>query len=93
MKNSKNVSNNVNLILHSYKGFFFKLLLKIFDVVGQVQPSIVNWRQRGNEKVLESAVFEICRSIMTKMIDVWNVNKLTASWTKMELGKLQTKVV
>lgn len=93
MKNSKNVSNNVNLILHSYKGFFFKLLLKIFDVVGQVQPSIVNWRQRGNEKVLESAVFEICRSIMTKMIDVWNVNKLTVSWIKMELGKLQTKVV
>ena len=80
MKNSKNVSDNVNLILHSYKGFFFfKLLLKIFDVVGQVQPSIVSWR--------------ICRSIMTKMIDVWNVNKLTASWTKMELGKLQTKVV
>lgn len=93
MKNSKNVSNNVNLILHSYKGFFFKLLLKIFDVVGQVQPSIVNWRQRGNEKVLESAVFEICRSIMTKMIDVWNVNKLTVSLIKMELGKLQTKVV
>ena len=24
MKNSKNVSNNVNLILHSYKGFFFQ---------------------------------------------------------------------
>lgn len=93
MKNSKNVSNNVNLILHSYKGFFLKLLLKIFDVVGQVQPSIVNWRQRGNEKVLESAVFEICRSIMTKMIDVWNVNKLTVSLIKMELGKLQTKVV
>ena len=93
MKNSKNVSNNVNLILHSYKGFFFKLLLKIFDVVGQVQPSIVSWRQRGNEKVLESAVFEICRSIMTKMIDVWNVNKLTVSLIKMELGKLQTKVV
>ena len=93
MKNSKNVSKNVNLILHSYKGFFFKLLLKIFDVVGQVQPSIVNWRQHGNEKVLESAVFEICRSIMTKMIDVWNVNKLTVSLIKMELGKLQTKVV
>ena len=33
------------------------------------------------------------RSIMTKMIDMWNVNKLTVSWIKMELGKLQTKVV
>ena len=27
----------------------------------------------------------------TKMVDVWNVNKLTEARTKMEVGELQTK--
>ena len=50
MKNTINVSNNVNLILNTYRClFFFKLLLRTFDVV----------RQRGNGKVLESAALEI----------------------------------
>ena len=33
-------------------------------------------------------MFEIRRSIMAKMIDLWNFNKLTTAWTKMEFGKL-----
>ena len=28
-----------------------------------------------------------------KMVDVWNVNKLTEAQTKMEVAKLQTKAV
>ena len=48
--------------------------------------------QRGNGKVLESATLEIRKSIMTKTIDVWNVNKLPTAQTKMEVGKLRTRV-
>ena len=65
--------------------FFLKMLLNSFD---QDESS----RQRGNRKVLESATFEIRKSIMAKTIDMWNVNKLTAAQTKMEVGKLRTRV-
>ena len=42
MKNLNNVSNNVLLILNTYKYIFsFKLLLRIFDVIGQLQPRLV----------------------------------------------------
>ena len=48
----------------------------------------------GNGKVLESAAFEICKSIVNgvKIIDVWNVNKFTAARTKMEVAKIQNRV-
>ena len=43
---------------------FFKLLLRIFDVFGHVdQDEYESARQRGNEIVLESATFEIRKSI------------------------------
>ena len=50
-------------------------------------------RQRGNGKVLQSTAFEVRKNIMSpKMVDVWNVNKLTEARTKMEVGKLRTRV-
>ena len=36
MKNSINICNNANLILDTYKRLFFKLLVRLFDVVGQL---------------------------------------------------------
>ena len=36
MKNSINVCINVSLILDTYKRLFFKLLVRLFDVVGQL---------------------------------------------------------
>ena len=81
-----NIFNNVNLINNTYKYFFFKLLLRIFDVVWQLSPSTMqhelsNQDKRGNVNYNGS-----------KLIDRWNVNKLTAAWTKMEVGKLGTRV-
>ena len=68
--------------------FFFKLLLRIFDVAGQFDQ-YESARERGNGKVLEFATFKIRKSIITKMIDVRNVDKLTAARTKMKVGKLR----
>ena len=39
MKNSINVSNNVNLIRDTYRCLFLKQLLRIFDVVQKLRPS------------------------------------------------------
>ena len=66
-----NIFNNVNLINNTYKYFFFKLLLRIFDVVWQLSPSTMqhelsNQDKRGNVNYNGS-----------KLIDRWNVNKLT----------------
>ena len=38
MKNAINISNNVNLIFNTYRCFFFKLLLRTFDVVWKLRP-------------------------------------------------------
>ena len=50
-------------------------------------------RQLGNGKVLESALqhSKFVNHNGAKMVDVWNVNKLTEAQTKMEVGKLRTK--
>ena len=53
LKNSINISNNVNLILNTYRcPFFFKMLLKIFDVVLQLRPcrrvSKTVWKWKGS---------------------------------------------
>ena len=45
-------------------------------------------RKRGNGKAPELASFEIHKS----MIELWNINKLTAAPTKTEAGKSQTRV-
>ena len=37
-KNTINISNNVNLILNTYRCLIFKLLLRNFDVVRQLRP-------------------------------------------------------
>ena len=50
-------------------------------------------RQGGNGKVLESVLqhSKFVNHNGSKMVDVWNVNKLTEVRTKMEVGKLRTK--
>ena len=50
-------------------------------------------RQHGNGKVLEPALqhSKFVNHNDAKMVDVWNVNKLTESRAKMEVGKLRTK--
>ena len=50
-------------------------------------------RQRGNGKVLESPLqySKFVNQNGAKMVDLWNVNKLTEARTKMEVGKLRTK--
>ena len=98
MKNSINISNNVNLILNTYKCFFLKLLLRIFNVVRQLRPC--NARQASKRKEMER-FWNLQRNLQrlkfvnhngAKMVDVWNVNKLTKARTKMEVGKLRTRV-
>ena len=49
------------------------MLFDIFDQAKQDESA----RQHGNGKVLESATFEFENHIGAKMVDVWNVNKLT----------------
>ena len=61
MKNLINISNNVNLIINTYRCLFF-------------QTAVQNLR------------------LTDEMIDRWNVNKLTAARTKMEVGKLRARV-
>ena len=86
LKNSVNIFNNVNLINDTYKYFFFKLLLRIFDAVWQLRLSTMQHELSNQGK---------CGNVNyngSKMIDRWNVNKLTAARTKMEVGKLRTRV-
>ena len=48
---------------------FFKLLLRIFDVFGHAdQDKYESAKQHGNEIVLESATFEIRKSIWPKWL-------------------------
>ena len=48
MKNTIDVSNNVNLILNTYRClFFFKLLLRTFDVVQQLCSTAWKWKRSG----------------------------------------------
>ena len=50
-------------------------------------------QQHGNGKVLESALqhSKFVNQNGAKMVDAWNVKKLTEAWTKMEASKLRTK--
>ena len=51
MKNTINVSNNVSLVLNTYKCllffFFFKLLMRTFDVVRQLRSTAWKWKGCG----------------------------------------------
>ena len=69
MKNSINITNNVDLMFNTYRCLFFKLLLRIFDVVGQLRPCKQDESARqcgGNGKALESTSFEIHKTIMAQ---------------------------
>ena len=66
MKNSINISNNVNLILNTYRYIYiyiFKMLLRIFYVFDSFDHAKQDKsaRQRGNGKILESATFKVCK--------------------------------
>ena len=71
--------DGVNLILNTYRCFFFKLLLRIFYVVRQLRPrqerrvSKVAWKWKASKFVSS----KFASHNRTKMVDVWNVNKLT----------------
>ena len=62
MKNSINISNNINLILNTYKCLFLQTAAENFrccSTAWTMQDE--SPRQRGNGKALESATFELCK--------------------------------
>ena len=74
--------------------FFFKLLLRNFDVVRQLRPC--NTRHQDSVDSCKWKDSGICRLKYinhkgAKMINRWNVNKITAPRTKMEVGKIRTR--
>ena len=66
MKNSISISNNVNSIINTYKClFFFKLLLRIFDVIIRFIKTV--WKLKGSKicsvrNILISLIF-VCDSV------------------------------
>ena len=71
--------------------FFFKLLLRIFDVVWQLQR-----RKRSYQDSVEMERFWNLQSLKfenyngAKMIDVWNSNKITEARTNMANYRLES---
>ena len=53
MKNTINVSNNANLILNTYRCLFFKLLLRVFNVVQHLRSTAWKWKGRNCSAALE----------------------------------------
>ena len=53
--------------------FFFKLLLRTFDAVRQLHSTA--WKWKGS--AICSAVPKFVKHNGAKMVDIWNVNKLT----------------
>ena len=91
------LGNSVHLILNTYRFLFFKLLLRTFNVVQQLQPCHAR-RVCKKDSVEMESFWNLQHSKFVnhngaKMVDVWNVNKLTEAWTKMEVAKLWTKSV
>ena len=91
------LANSVHLILNTYRCLFLKLLLRTFDVVQQLQPC--NARRVCKKDSMEMERFwnlqhsKLVNHNGAKMVDVWNVNKLTEAQTEMEVAKLWTKAV
>ena len=90
MKNTVNVSKNVNLILNTYRCIFLKTATEEHSML--IDRFL---RQRGNGKVLESALrhSKLVNHNDAKIVEVWNVKKLSETRTKMEVSKLPTKAV
>ena len=94
IKNLINISNNVNLIIDTYKCLFTQLLLRIFDVVRQLGP-FRPYNTNHQDSVEMEKFWNLQRPKYhngAKMIDRWNVNKLTPERNKMEVGKLWARV-
>ena len=105
MKNTINVSNNVNLILYTYRCLFFQTTTEnvrccstaSFDSmeIGRFwnlqHPRFVSFDSVEIRRFWNLQHPKFVNHYGTKMVDVWNVNKLTEARTKMEAGKLRTK--
>ena len=84
MKNTINVSNKANLILNTYRCFFFKLLLRVFNVVQQLRSTA--WKWKGSiicSAALERSHSKFVNQNGAKMVDL----KLTEARTKIEARK------
>ena len=81
MKNAINISNNVNLILNTYRYFFFQTATENLRCCLKASTMLCKTfqqdKQSGNGKMID-----VC---------VWNVIKLTEARTKMEVCKLRTR--
>ena len=95
MKNSINITNNVNLFLSIYKCLFSSCCWEFLTV----RFVRLLWPCKTSQQ--ESVQVEMIRSLQclmfvnhngTKRIDIWNVNKLTTRRTKMEVCQLRTRV-
>ena len=86
MKNTINVSNNVNLILNTYRCFFFQTATENLRSCSTASFDSVEMERFWN---LQHSKFLNYNG--TKMVDAWNANKLTEEQTRMEVGKLRTK--
>ena len=72
---------------------FLKLLLRIFNVA----PHLLPCKTSQQDSVEIETFWNLQRSKFVshngaKMVNVWNVSKLTAARMEMEVGKLQTRV-
>ena len=76
------LANNVHLVLNTYRCLFFSNCYwepsMLFDSVEMERF----WNLQHSKFVNDNG---------TKMVDIWNVNKLADTRTKMEVGKLRTK--
>ena len=85
-KEKHNVSNNVNLILNTYRCLFFQTAT---ENVQCCSTALFVSMEIGRFWNLQHPKFVNLNG--AKMVEVWNVNKLTKAGTKMEAGKLWTK--
>ena len=86
MKNTINVSNNVNLLLNTYRCLFFQTATENVGCCSRALFDSVEIRRFWN---LQHSKFVNHNG--AKMVDVWNVNKLTGTRTEIEVGKLRAK--
>ena len=96
MKNTINVSNNVNLILNTYRCLFFSNCYwePCSNLVQCCSAASSNHAMKDVSARQEMKNFwnlqhsKFVNHNIAKMVDVWNVNRLTEARTKMEVAKL-----
>ena len=93
------LDNNVNLILNITDVFFFQTAAEdLRCCLTSLTMQEESARQCGNGKVLDLIyIYSLQNSKLVNynganIVDVWNANKITDARTKMEVGKLRTRV-